>query len=453
MSKSRVSCDAQWPLQDIPYRLTPRPAGLEAEAEIRRMELLPVQPLIPGWLGHADEAVVLAALERFGEEYLRPGSPLMREGAGRMMGAVLEAEYGRAEAEGILWSPVIDRMAETIARFPRLRKEMEAVLIQPLFEWVRAQKDPSRYRTLLLDARSYLLQSRLATRAGEIEEAVLERALAGDRPLFDRLSESAALRPEQARRMLDRAIDLIENSTAEELRSQGHGDSPGNAAARLILGFGASRAQTERLLACLDAGKKVEHALQHALLRSTALLTSADLDRYWSYFINTDAPLLAAHPALTTALAHRLLMLNRSAPVLQAIARRVEMLDDAKLRAILFRQTSLKTQDAIFSYLRDPAAMKTFLPRYLKVRPLEALRAIVDGHVPPERLSHLAPDDLLGVLADPSQEVRLLALRATAMLQATRAPATAIEQAEPALAPLPRSMPQSVRTKTQGGLP
>lgn len=154
----RLHDDRRPPLADPPFRLAPRvpapddPAVEALLAEVRaRVDDSVPRDRLQGWLGHADERVVIATLTS--RRRILADEPTLKL-------AVWQRADADARDEGLVWTPVLDAIAaqqlwpaadlgpaEVAGEAPVVRSAEEQAA--GLLPWLRAQEDPERVAALL----------------------------------------------------------------------------------------------------------------------------------------------------------------------------------------------------------------------------------------------------------------------------------------------------------------
>jgi hypothetical protein len=441
----------QWPVQDIPYRLTPRKPSAAGAKRIVAMERCPAPDKeMARWLSDPDEAVVLAALRRFGNEFLSSysaGRPATETGK-RLSRVALERILSSAREEGVLWTPALDALLSVMAPHQEHLRTVGEQLLGPLKQWVSEQSDPSRYRALILDGKSHRLLSLISHAVPDVEDEVVDHALSslGSALLW---ADAPGLKEEQSHRLLDWGIrhwrGLPLRETTRE--SEWYGRTPRHIASSHLRRFTLTPEQRAELLDIVAEERVGSIELADALLSYDSGLSSADLDRLWFATRHyRGAERLIAHPGLSLEQAHRLLEKYPSSGVYRALARRPEFLADERIQGQLLKQRGVKIMDALFRELPPGPRLREFLPRYLSARPKEAAAALLDEGFARVRLQDITLEDLLPVLEHESQAVRLLGIQLVSRIKdldaqyAAEAPArSTADLGPPAFAPPPRS--------------
>lgn len=368
------------------------------------------------WLGHPDERVVVAALDRW-DLAVHESRSLSRE--------LLGHATRRAEADGLFWTPVLDRIAATdlwpepAPELWEVRYDMRAA-IQQLTPWLTEQAELDDVKELARSSAASMLLRLVATRAREMDlELVQILAESGVSLRF--IVQNEAPLPEgtvQAltQHVLARAKESTSGSTMvvhelsgmlDELRVRAHP---------------LSAADVDALLEVRLVEKPQSSSVLLSLLVHNALPAERMIDLYHAAQecdILPD-PLFNQHtPTGTPIEFFRMAARELQRPRVQSVIMDTpKAAHDAEVRQSLIQHARFPVLEKLAARAR-PAEIGPILRSMVRVSPEELAAWLERGGLP--RHVVIRPEDLAPLLECRMREVRLAALTRLAQHGARRA--------------------------------
>jgi hypothetical protein len=384
------------------------------------------------WLQHPEEAVVLAALDRFGPEMgrslLRHGSPAHQS----LVGGVLERARDAARQEGVLWTPLLDRIdALNLLPSTEQHQQLES-LCRPLAAWASQQTAPALVAPLLAGVRGGQMLTQLLMMVPGVPDEALESVLAAEGAPLEEWAMAKCLTPDQGARLLERALALGEEHAERSARHEPRRGKPAGMMAHYEAPSPADQAEEAARIALMRyratpdiAARAVAVVARHGasprmvrtLLGFGIPLRTEQLEQAWDAFAKEWPVALAHSRALTVEQARRLSASVRRSDVLEELATRPEMLADPEILGRMLSTGGIRLARELVKRLKEPDALRAAFRRLLSIKPEEAMHQILDGTLPPDVVAGLRQEDILPGLRHESQAVRLLAIRATARLR------------------------------------
>lgn len=412
-----------WKVKNPPFRYTVKDPASEASArEIQRIEResssnLPSEGSLIRLFTHPDEAVAIAALDKFGEAALDHyrGSAPETERARRIVNAMLMTMYKEAEREEVLWFPRLDRTLTHMAPFTEILGRIDGIYTRPLKRWIMESATAEELADLRNNFTSRRLQHMIAVESPEVNEDLFQHALSNPREAIS-WTGNEHLSEEQVRRLVKHALENYEPVL--------QGNPAFTDSWRRILALLAAKGHlksedVDALVPLINNSTPVDTALIRKLLRH-GNMSREQFEGVYKHALDTRAreflELVAKHPCLNEEEALKLWKKKPQVKLGLALLENPTHKNNLKLRRLIREKNSrsLKLKDALIQTAADVAEFREIFPDYLKERPKQALDALKSGEIPKELIQALPKETFAEILTHPNRKLRVAAIQLVA---------------------------------------